>query len=108
MGMDGTRRYWLEKLLYAGWIYISLMLFLSGGLSSFWHLIPLALGLCMLQNYLVEQDQKGDITMNREGIIIIICISIVVLFYLFRVDSTPAKEVGLVKNPTVQTTDDVR
>ena len=45
--------------------------------------------------------------MNREGIIIIICISIVVLFYLFRVDSTPAKEVGLVKNPAVQTTDDV-
>ena len=31
--------------------------------------------------------------MNREGIIIIICIGIVALFYLFRVDSAPVKEV---------------
>ena len=45
--------------------------------------------------------------MNREGIIIIICVGIVVLFYLFRVDSAPEKEVGLVKKPTIQSTDDV-
>ena len=57
-GMDGTQRYWLEKLLYTGWIYIGLMLFIAGGLSKFWHLIPLALGLCMLQNYLVEKDKE--------------------------------------------------
>ena len=43
--------------------------------------------------------------MNREGIIIIICIGIVVLFYLFRVDSAPVKEVDLVKKPTVQSSD---
>ena len=45
--------------------------------------------------------------MNREGIIIIRCIVIVVLFYLFRLDSAPVNEVGLVKKPTVQNTDDV-
>jgi len=52
--MDGTTRYWLEKLFYTGWIYIGLMLLFFGGLSKFAHLIPLALSLCMLQNYLVE------------------------------------------------------
>ena len=45
--------------------------------------------------------------MNREGIIIIICVGVVALFYLFQVDSAPAKEVDLVKKPTVQSTDDV-
>ena len=45
--------------------------------------------------------------MNRESIIIIICIGIVVLFYLSRVDSAPVKEVDFVKEPTVQSTDDV-
>ena len=57
-GMDGTKKYWLEKTLYIGWIYIGLILFIAGGLSRFWHLIPLALGLCMLQNYLVEKDKE--------------------------------------------------
>ena len=54
--MDGTRRYWLEKLFYAGWIYIGLMLLFAGGLSKFGHLIVLALCLCMLQNYLAENN----------------------------------------------------
>ena len=54
--MDGTRRYWLEKLFYSGWTYIGLMLLFAGGLSRFWHLIPLALCLCMLQNYLAKYD----------------------------------------------------
>ena len=55
-GVDGTKRYWLEKLFYIGWSYVGVMLFLAGGLSRFWHLIPFALGLCMLQNYLADQD----------------------------------------------------
>ena len=45
--------------------------------------------------------------MNREGIIITICIGIVVLFYLFRVDSSPVKEVGFMKKPTAQSVNDV-
>ncbi|SVD15008.1 uncharacterized protein METZ01_LOCUS367862, partial [marine metagenome] len=54
--VDGTKRYWLEKLFYIGWSYVGVMLFLAGGLSRFWHLIPITLGLCMLQNYLADQD----------------------------------------------------
>ena len=54
--MDGASRYWLVKLFYAGWIYIGLMLLFAGGLSKFAHLIPLALCLCMLQNYLVDNN----------------------------------------------------
>ena len=45
--------------------------------------------------------------MNRENIIIIICIGIVALFYLCRVDSDPIQEDGLVKKTTVQSADDV-
>ena len=45
--------------------------------------------------------------MNRESIIIIICIGIVVLFYLCRVDSDPIKEDVLMKKTPVQSTDDV-
>ena len=52
--MGGTKRYWLEKLFYAGWTYIGLMLLFAGGLSKFGHLIVLAFCLCMLQNYLAE------------------------------------------------------
>ena len=54
--MDGTKRYWLEKLFYAGWTYIGLMLLFAGGLSKFGHLIVLAFCLCMLQNYLAENN----------------------------------------------------
>ena len=42
--------------------------------------------------------------MNREGIIIIICIGVVALFYLFQVDNTPKQEVSLAKQPVVQST----
>ena len=52
--MDGTKKYRLERLFYASWIYIGLMLLFAGGLSKFGHLIPLAFSLRMLQNYLVE------------------------------------------------------
>ena len=45
--------------------------------------------------------------MNREGIIIIICIGIVVLFYLFPDNTTAVEEVGLVKEPIVQSSDDI-
>ena len=55
-GVNGTERYWLEKLFYIGWSYIGVMLFLAGGLSRFWHLIPFTLVLCMLQNYLSDKD----------------------------------------------------
>ena len=45
--------------------------------------------------------------MNREGIILIICIGVVALFYLFQVDNAPKKEVGLVKKPVVQSTNNI-
>ena len=45
--------------------------------------------------------------MNRESIIIIICIGVVALFYLFQVDNTPKKEVGLAKQPVVQSTNNI-
>ena len=44
--------------------------------------------------------------MNRESIIIIICIGIVVLFYLFRVNPDHVKQIDLVKKQTVQSFDD--
>ena len=31
--MDGTKRYWLEKLFYAGWTYIGIILIFFGGLK---------------------------------------------------------------------------
>ena len=43
--------------------------------------------------------------MNREGIIIIICIGIVVLFYLCQVNTTHVEQVDLVKEPTAQSSD---
>ena len=45
--------------------------------------------------------------MNREGIIIIVCIGIVVLFYLFRGNTAAVEQVDLVKEPIVQSSDDV-
>ena len=45
--------------------------------------------------------------MNREGIIIIICFGIVVLFYLFSDNTAPVKHVNLAKDPTVQSSDDI-
>ena len=45
--------------------------------------------------------------MNREGIIIIICIGIVVFFYLFRDNSAAVEQVDLVKEPIVQSSDDI-
>ena len=54
--MDGTQKYWLTKILYAGWIYVALMVILTGGLSNFAHLIPLSLILCGIQNYLSENN----------------------------------------------------
>ena len=45
--------------------------------------------------------------MNREGIIIIICIGIVVLFYLFQNNTAVVEQVDLVKEPIVQSSDDI-
>ena len=45
--------------------------------------------------------------MNREGIIIIICIGIVVLFYLFQDNTAAVEQVGLVKEPIVLSSDDI-
>ena len=45
--------------------------------------------------------------MNREGVIIIICIGIVVLFYLFQDNTDAVEQVGLVKEPIVQSSDDI-
>ena len=45
--------------------------------------------------------------MNREGIIVIICIGIVVFFYLFRDNTTAVEQVDLVKEPIVQNSDDM-
>ena len=44
--------------------------------------------------------------MNREGIIIIICIGIVVLFYLFRDNTAVVEQVDLVKEPIVHKSSD--
>ena len=44
--------------------------------------------------------------MNREGIIVIICIGIVVLFYLFQNNTAAVEQVELVKEPIVQSSDD--
>ena len=46
--------------------------------------------------------------MNRESIIVIICIGVIALFYLFQVDSAPVKELDLVKEPAVQSLDDIK
>ena len=45
--------------------------------------------------------------MNREGIIIIICIGIVVLFYLFKDNTAAVEQVDLVKEPIVQSSDEI-
>jgi len=45
--------------------------------------------------------------MNREGIIIIICIGIVVLFYLFQNNTAAVEQVDLVKEPIVQSSDEI-
>ena len=45
--------------------------------------------------------------MNREGIIVIICISIVVLFYLFQGYPAAVEQVDLVKEPIVQSSDNI-
>ena len=45
--------------------------------------------------------------MNREGIIVIICIGIVVLFYLFQDNTAAVEQVNLVKEPIVQSSDDI-
>ena len=45
--------------------------------------------------------------MDREGIIIIICIGIVILFYLFRDNTAAVEQVDLVKDPIVQSSDDM-
>ena len=45
--------------------------------------------------------------MDREGIIIIICIGIVVLFYLFQDNTAAVEQVGLLKEPIVQSSDDI-
>ena len=45
--------------------------------------------------------------MDREGIIIIICIGIVVLFYLFQNNTAAVEQVDLVKEPIVQSSDDI-
>ena len=45
--------------------------------------------------------------MNREGIIVIICIGIVVLFYLFQDNTAAVEQVELVKEPIVQSSDDM-
>ena len=45
--------------------------------------------------------------MNREGIIVIICIGIVVLFYLCQVNPAPVEQVDLMKEPTAQNSDPI-
>ena len=45
--------------------------------------------------------------MNREGIIIIICIGIVVLFYHFQDDTSRVEQINLVKEPTTQSSVDI-
>ena len=45
--------------------------------------------------------------MNRESIIVIICISIVVLFYLFQENTTPVDQVNLMKESTAKSSDNI-
>ena len=45
--------------------------------------------------------------MNRESIIIIICISIVVLFYLFQDNTAPVDQINLMKESTAKSSDDI-
>ena len=45
--------------------------------------------------------------MNRESIIIIICLGIVVLFYLFQGNTAAVEQVDLVKEPIVQSSEDI-
>ena len=45
--------------------------------------------------------------MNREGIIVIICIGIVVLFYLFQGNTAAVEQGDLVKEPIVQSSDEI-
>ena len=45
--------------------------------------------------------------MNRESIIIIICIGIVVLFYFFQDNTAAVEQVDLVKEPIMQSSDDI-
>ena len=45
--------------------------------------------------------------MNREGVIIIICIGIVVLFYLFQENTAPEEQVDLAKETTVQSSEGI-
>ena len=45
--------------------------------------------------------------MNRESIIIIICISIVVLFYLLQDNTTPVDQINLMKESTAKSSDDI-
>ena len=45
--------------------------------------------------------------MNREGIIVIICIGIVVLFYLFQDNIAAVEQVELMKEPIVQSSNDI-
>ena len=45
--------------------------------------------------------------MDREGIIIIICIGIVVLFYLFQNNTAAVEQIDFVKEPIVQSSDDI-
>jgi hypothetical protein len=45
--------------------------------------------------------------MNRESIIIIICISIVVLFYLFQENTMPVDQVNLMKESTRKSSDNI-
>ena len=45
--------------------------------------------------------------MNRESIIIIISIGIVVLFYLFQDNTAAVEQADLVKEPIVQSSDDI-
>ena len=45
--------------------------------------------------------------MNRESIIVIICISIVVLFYLFQDNAAPVDQINLMKESTAKSSDDI-
>ena len=49
---------------------------------------------------------KGNINMNREGIIIIVCIGIVILFYLFADKTAQVERVVLIKKPALTSTQD--
>ena len=45
--------------------------------------------------------------MNREGMIVIICIGIVVLFYLFQDNVAPVDQINLMKESTAKSSDDI-